>query len=219
MGIKRIPRYTTPPLKADTEQLRKYIVQLVKELQVEAFTRVRDFEGFIFDTGTITTLTTDTLTVNTALALGDKQVNTNVKARAYLSADQENLSDNTWTKINLNTESYDIGADFDHATNYKFTTPVAGYYLVSGAVHFVGASVVADKHYGAAIYYDSAVKKYNVSHASLAAILSIPVVDIIYAAASKDIELYGYHNAGVDTVDVDGGSAVLTHMAVHLLSV
>ena len=52
--------------------------------------------------------------------------------RAYMSASQGAPSANTFTTIQFNTKSYDIGGNFN-TSNYTFTTPVAGiYYFYTG---------------------------------------------------------------------------------------
>ena len=41
---------------------------------------------------------------------------------AYLAANQ-GLSNDTWTKVTMNTEEWDTDSAFDHSTNYRFTVP------------------------------------------------------------------------------------------------
>ena len=48
---------------------------------------------------------------------------------AYLGADQD-ISDNTRTKITMNNETYDSDGCYDHSTNYRFTPTTAGKYFV-----------------------------------------------------------------------------------------
>jgi len=48
---------------------------------------------------------------------------------ARLSADQT-ISDDTLTKINVNTEVFDTDGCYDNTTNYRFTPTVAGKYYV-----------------------------------------------------------------------------------------
>ncbi len=139
----------------------------------------------------------------------------NNRARAYLSAAQLNITNNTWTKVLLNAETYDTGDDF---ASYKYTAPVTGYYLVIGSVSWVSASVVAAKEYGTAIYVNGALVAYTMAHASLAATLIPNVSDILYLTKDQYVELYCYNNSGVDTCDVSGGTSA-TFLAVHLLSV
>ena len=51
---------------------------------------------------------------------------------AYLNGNQ-NVSDATYTKVNLNAEQLDTNSAFDSSTNYRFTVPSgqAGKYVVS----------------------------------------------------------------------------------------
>ena len=51
---------------------------------------------------------------------------------AFLSSDQT-LSDNTYTKVQFNTEVYDSDSAYDNSSNYRFTCPSgeAGKYLVT----------------------------------------------------------------------------------------
>ena len=48
---------------------------------------------------------------------------------ARLSADQT-ITDDTFTKINVNSEVFDTDGCYDHTTNYRFTPTVAGKYYV-----------------------------------------------------------------------------------------
>jgi hypothetical protein len=49
---------------------------------------------------------------------------------AYLSSNQS-ISALTYTKVQLNTETFDTANAFDSTTNYRFTPLVAGYYQVN----------------------------------------------------------------------------------------
>jgi hypothetical protein len=53
---------------------------------------------------------------------------------ANLGSDQT-VSDNTFTKLNINTEVFDTDSKYDASTNYRFTPTVAGKYFVYGSVH------------------------------------------------------------------------------------
>lgn len=66
---------------------------------------------------------------------------------AYLGSDQA-LSAVTWTKLNINTESYDVNSNFSTST-YGYTVPVTGYYTFTvtallfaqaGATFLIGIS-------------------------------------------------------------------------------
>ena len=48
---------------------------------------------------------------------------------AYMSGDQ-NISNNSFTKIQYNTEDFDTNGMYDNSTNYRFTPTIAGKYFV-----------------------------------------------------------------------------------------
>ena len=50
---------------------------------------------------------------------------------AYLSSDQ-NITSDTWTKLQCNTEEFDSDNCYDNSTNYRFTPTTAGkYYIIA----------------------------------------------------------------------------------------
>ena len=44
------------------------------------------------------------------------------------------VSDNTWTKVPANTETYDTDGKYDNSSNYRFTPGEAGKYFIYGMV-------------------------------------------------------------------------------------
>jgi len=48
---------------------------------------------------------------------------------AYKIDSSQSLSDNVWTKMTLNSETYDTDNAFDSSTNYRFTPQTAGKYF------------------------------------------------------------------------------------------
>jgi len=145
----------------------------------------------------------------------EKVLNTQCKCKAYLNSAQNNLTDATNVKVLLDTEIYDIGADFDTA-NSRFTAPVSGYYLVSGAVGFSG--VIADKTYQTLVYVNGIEVSYAMVHSSHTGSLRVQFSDIVYVSAGQYIELYARANAGASTVDLIAALAS-TYLNIHLLSV
>jgi len=140
-------------------------------------------------------------------------INTMAKARVYLSAIQENLIDDTWTKVLLDTEEWDVGNDF--AAN-KFIAPVAGFYSIKTQVVF--SSVVALKNYQLAIYKDGAAVRYSDQHAALAASVYLSSADDIYLTATQEIELYARAvGIGGNTVDIVHGIES-TSLSIYLSS-
>ena len=78
-----------------------------------------------------------TFTPGSAMATG---VLANTPAfSVYLSSDQT-LTDNTFTKIQFNTEVFDSNNTYDNSTNYRFTPGVAGKYLITTQARIIGGS-------------------------------------------------------------------------------
>lgn len=138
-----------------------------------------------------------------------------VMARAYLTAGDQTIGTGSSTKVTLDAETYDIGADFDSATNNRFVAPVTGYYDVFAQVKYV--SPVADKVYRAQIKRNGATLADSQAHASNTGIVCAQVADTIYMAAAQYVELFTEHNAGGD--ETIGAGTQHTYMAVSLKAV
>lgn len=137
------------------------------------------------------------------------------KARAYLATDQLNLAAN-FSKVTLDTESYDINNNFDNATNYRYTAPLTGYYAVSASIRF--ASLTDQQRAGICIYKNGVIWNLTTVNQSGTAITSATFNDILALTATDYLELFVYNDTGGTTVDIEGGVG-RTFMAVHLLSV
>jgi hypothetical protein len=134
-----------------------------------------------------------------------------VGARAYLNATLGTTVDSVWTKIALDAETYDVGANF--ASN-KFTAPVNGYYQVSWCVAYDNA--VSTKLYSSGIYVDGTkVAQVDNTNSTITG-LSCAGSDVIYMAATSYVELYYYQASGATTVDIFRGPEG-TYMTVTLL--
>jgi hypothetical protein len=79
---------------------------------------------------------TSTLTLGSSnagtIALGSGDVQSNFMYPAffaYMSGDQ-NISNNSMTKIQYNTEDFDTNSMYDNSSNYRFTPTIAGKYFV-----------------------------------------------------------------------------------------
>lgn len=142
-------------------------------------------------------------------------VNITVKCRAYLNANQLNIVSGSWTKVNLNAETYDIGGNFDTA-NYKFVAPKAGYYLIAAALGWT--AILSGAVWTTAIYVNGAMKCTIGIHSSNTNDLRVGVVDIISLAETEYVELYAYQNSGNNTPDLKG-LETHTWMSIHLLSI
>lgn len=109
---------------------------------------------------------------------------------AYQSSTQT-VSNNTLTKIQLQTEEFDTNSNFDSTTNYRFTPAVAGYYQINGAVFYTSAtnSVIAS------VYKNGSEFKRGVyfGTSGQSAVVSV----LVYLNGSTDyVELYGYQSSG-----------------------
>ena len=102
---------------------------------------------------------------------------------AYRTGTQSYTS-NTYTKIQINTESFDTNSCYDSTTNYRFTPTVAGYYLCTGQIQTsVGTYVETD------IYKNGVSNGYT----QISGAWGIPTTQLIYLNGSTDyIELYGF---------------------------
>jgi len=139
------------------------------------------------------------------------------KVKVYPSAIQENIPHNTWTTINLDAISYDIGSNFDTA-NKRFVAPVEGYYLVIGKVTYLAGSVIADKMWGIALWNGTVYKGNLYVHSSNTSSLGILFTNIIHLTVGEYLYMRTYHYAGVNTPDVNKGPDD-TFLSIHLISI
>ena len=54
--------------------------------------------------------------------------------QAKLSSSNQSVANNTYTKVQFNTELFDTDNAYDHSTNYRFTPGVAGKYVLTANV-------------------------------------------------------------------------------------
>jgi len=162
------------------------------------------------------TLTNKTLT-NPTVNFTDKAVVQNVNCYAYLSASQLNLVNGAVTLIDLNTENYDIGSDFNTST-HKFTAPVTGYYDIRYQVGFNG--IFLDKRYLAYVYKNTStlVLLTSVIPAATISGLYVNASGIVHLTATDTLDLRAESESGDNTVDVVGGNTYATYLAITLMS-
>lgn len=135
-------------------------------------------------------------------------------ARAYLSADQT-LANVAWTRINLNTESFDIGGCFD-TSNGRFTPTVPGVYRFEAALTGTSAGgslndISINVYKNGAKYSDGVYGTYGTTTRR------VVTTDLVQLNGTTDyIELYGYIN-GSGTLKAVSGSPE-TRFAVSLVT-
>ena len=81
---------------------------------------------------------------------------------AYAGSNQT-ITNNTWTKIEVNTEDLDSDSTYDHSTNYRFTPAIAGRYVFNFGANIFTSSQTDINYIQVAIYKNgsSHVFMYN----------------------------------------------------------
>jgi hypothetical protein len=137
---------------------------------------------------------------------------------AYLNSNQA-LTDDTWTKLTMNTEEWDTDGAFDHSTNYRFTVPSGegGKYFFSmtctgteddgsgedmGSIKlaiYKGASGATSSAFKQ-IWFDGAGARHEYRGLTLTAVLDLAATDIIEFYASME-------SNGTGTIEAIGGQS------------
>ena len=147
--------------------------------------------------------------------LNENAINTQCKFLVGLSSPQS-IPDNTWTKVEYDTEIYDIGGDFDNASGYDFTVPVTGYYLLytQGRVDDLDDG----DNMQVAIYVDGTIVRRTIGYSANAAdIIQMGLTTVEYLTAAQVVYSALYHNEGA--AQNATGSENTTYFGGHLLSV
>lgn len=118
------------------------------------------------------------------------------KFLVYLSTNQT-VSASTWTKVNLNTATYDTGSNFDHTTNFQFTAPITGFYLFGACGTMNGLNDGDLISLGLNVGTFSTTPTYQLSQmrvggASTTAALSGSV--LLSLTANQTVQLYAFTN-------------------------
>lgn len=139
---------------------------------------------------------------------------TSAKAGFYLGTNQA-ISPGAWTKINLDTEDFDPGDNLD-LTNHRFIAPVAGYYLICGAIAF-GGSLAPEGGFSVAFRKNGARMGAQSVGCSNSKDLPTPsLTKIAHLAANDYVELFTYHDGAANIFA--GSTYNKTRMEVHLFS-
>lgn len=110
---------------------------------------------------------------------------------AYQSTVQS-ISNNTFTKVQFQTEEFDTASCYDNATNYRFTPNVAGYYQVSANVTLGGASGVQYT-----TVYKNGARYRESSTIQNGGAINCTVSELMYLNGSTDyIEVFCYQSSG-----------------------
>ena len=126
---------------------------------------------------------------------GTMMVSGNMPAFSAYNSSSTTLSAGTYTKIALQTETFDTNSYFDNATNYRFTPLIAGYYQINGGVSTNNPAGAVT----AAIYRNSSIyQKGGIIVPQAGTTLAGSVVaGIVYFNGSTDyVELYALQTNG-----------------------
>jgi hypothetical protein len=138
------------------------------------------------------------------------------RVRAYLSADLA-IPFDTYTKINLDTESFDGLSEWD-TTNYQFSASVAGYYQINGQIAYLYDHTTSGCSYGVSLNRGGTRILENITDVPVSNIHRVyPIMsDVVYLTASQVLNMYGYTTRSTGTSAVQ--DLTCTYLSIHRLS-
>jgi hypothetical protein len=150
---------------------------------------------------------------NIAYLKGEADKLTFLGARATLAATLDTTVSGAGTLVHLDTETFDIGADFDKDTTHLYTIPVTGYYQINAQIMFDHA--VDGKSYEARIYIDGVNTIWSSQIPGTNSIwVTCGISDMNHFTAGQTIGLYYYHDDATTTdLEAEG-----TYLSIHLVS-
>jgi hypothetical protein len=147
--------------------------------------------------GTIGSLVADSST-STGLKWQAASSSSGPAFRAYRGTSGQSTTGSVWTKVQLNTETFDTDSCFDPTTNYRFTPNKAGYYQLNGTITYTYGGQAE----GAIYFNGTAAAKINKADVGGDGFGRNVGSDIMYFNGTTDyVELYAYSTAGSTLVD------------------
>ena len=123
---------------------------------------------------------------------------------AHMGANQT-VSNQTQTKLTIDTEIFDSDGTYDHSTNYRFTPGVAGYYIIGGYFRLDSAT---DDPYATITIYKNGSAYYKDVEGKFE-VLTKHINQVVYLDADDYVELYAYQYQG-SSITVNGGDPLDT---------
>jgi len=141
----------------------------------------------------------------TVMTITPTGVTTQVGAPAFnaYASSTTSIPNTTWTKISINTVTFDTNSNFNTST-YRFTPTVAGYYQINGMAQLLSTSqayAIAIWKNGGAVSQASGIGASGLNGSANTSV-------VIYLNGSTDyVELYMYQTSG-GSINANGGSNV-----------
>jgi hypothetical protein len=159
--------------------------------------------------------TASNLTVTVPASTGTVMVSGNMPAFSAYLASQQNLTASTYTKVTINSETFDVGACFDTSTN-RFTPNVAGYYLVNAVIAF--NSTANNPTNAQSLIYKNGSSVKEAAGASPASRFTGVATGIVYMNGTTDyLEAYAYAAGGTGTMYVQVNGSAYTYFDACLI--
>jgi hypothetical protein len=116
--------------------------------------------------------------------------------RAFRNTSTQSVTAATWTKVQLNGETFDTASCFDSTTNFRFTPDVSGYYSL--LANLLGEVQSATTQFVSVAIYKNGANAAQGTKAMGMGDEGVAVVnDLIYLNGTTDyVELYGFITAG-----------------------
>jgi len=134
-------------------------------------------------------------------AYGGADVVNNVGCRVSSDAGQT-IPNATWTKLQFATVDYDLSNSYDETTNYRFTCPADGVYIVDVHIHTVSVDWSAGRRIQIEVYKNGTPIKepaFVIIDASVTTPKAAWGSAAILADANDYIEVYVYITRGAST--------------------
>jgi len=135
---------------------------------------------------------------------------------AQLTSNQS-MSNNTWTKVQFNSEDFDTDNTYDNSTNYRFTPAVAGKYYVFGKVNVDSGG--ADRIYYAQTKIYKNGSEYSVSSIDYTNNLirqsDVVIFSLMDLDADDYVEIYSRVQQAAGTPTIQGHSGRTTFFGAN----
>ncbi len=113
--------------------------------------------------------------------------------RAFRSSTSQSFTQNVFTKVQFNGETFDTDSCFDSTTNYRFTPTKAGYYQVQTTIEFSGS---ADTLSQVQLYKNGSAYSNLLYNTKLPASIIAGGSDIVELNGTTDyIEIFGKNSS------------------------